>query len=41
MVVDPSRAEAVSALLAELGETVIPLGQIIAGEGVIYHGKLL
>ena len=41
LAVDPSRAEAVSALLAELGETVIPLGQIIAGEGVIYQGKLL
>jgi phosphoribosylformylglycinamidine cyclo-ligase len=41
LVVDPSRAEAICALLAELGETVIPLGQIVAGEGVIYQGKLL
>jgi phosphoribosylformylglycinamidine cyclo-ligase len=41
LVVDPARAEAISALLAELGETVIPLGQIVAGEGVIYQGKLL
>ena len=41
LVVDPARAEAISALLAELGETVVPLGQIVAGEGVIYQGKLL
>jgi len=41
LVVDPSRAEAVSALLAELGETVVQLGQIVAGDGVIYQGKLL
>lgn len=41
LVVAPARAEAISALLAELGETVVPLGQIVAGEGVIYQGKLL
>ena len=41
LVVESARAEAISALLADLGETVIPLGQIVAGEGVIYQGKLL
>ena len=41
LVLDPARAEAVSALLAGLGETVVQLGKIVPGEGVIYKGKLL
>jgi phosphoribosylformylglycinamidine cyclo-ligase len=41
LVVDPSRAEATGQLLRDLGETVVPLGQIVEGEGVIYKGKLL
>ena len=41
LVVDPNRAEAVSQLLADLGETVVQLGKIVPGEGVIYTGKLL
>jgi phosphoribosylformylglycinamidine cyclo-ligase len=41
LVIDPARAEAVSQLLTGLGETVVQLGRIVPGEGVIYHGKLL
>ncbi len=41
LVIDPSRAEAVSQLLSDLGETVIQLGRIVPGRGVIYSGKLL
>jgi phosphoribosylformylglycinamidine cyclo-ligase len=40
-VIEPARAEAVSQLLAEMGETVVQLGKIVPGEGVIYSGKLL
>jgi phosphoribosylformylglycinamidine cyclo-ligase len=41
LVLDPARAEALSALLAGLGETVVRLGHIVPGEGVIYQGSLL
>ena len=41
LVVDPARAEALSQLLSDMGETVVPLGQIVPGEGVIYAGRLL
>jgi phosphoribosylformylglycinamidine cyclo-ligase len=40
LVVAPDRAEAVAALLAEAGETVIPLGRVEAGQGVTYSGAL-
>ncbi len=41
LVLDPSRAEAVSQLLADQGETVVQLGHIVPGEGVIYKGHLM
>ncbi len=41
LVLDPTRADAVSQLLADLGETVIQLGHIVPGEGVIYKGQFL
>jgi phosphoribosylformylglycinamidine cyclo-ligase len=41
VVVRPDRADAIQDLLTGHGETVIRLGQVVAGEGVIYKGKLL
>ena len=41
LVVAADKADAVSALLSAQGETVYTLGQVTAGEGVIYKGKLL
>lgn len=41
LVVASDRAEALAELLTEQGETVTRMGQIVAGEGVIYTGKLL
>lgn len=45
LVVDADRADAITALLAEAGETVSRLGRIVPasedGEGVIYKGRLL
>jgi phosphoribosylformylglycinamidine cyclo-ligase len=41
LVVAPDRAEAISALLAEMGETVVTLGHVVPGEGVVYSGCLL
>ena len=41
LVVDPARAEALTQLLSDMGETVVRLGQIVPGEGVIYAGRLL
>ena len=35
------RAEEIAGLLARMGETVVRLGQIVPGEGVIYRGRLL
>ncbi|MCC5991787.1 MAG: phosphoribosylformylglycinamidine cyclo-ligase [Rhodobacteraceae bacterium] len=40
LVVAPERAEAISALLAEAGETVIRIGHVEAGAGVRYTGAL-
>lgn len=41
LAVAPDRAAAIGALLAEAGETVIPLGHVAAGAGVSYRGTLL
>lgn len=41
LVVAADRAEALSALLSEAGETVCTLGRVVEGEGVIYKGNLL
>jgi phosphoribosylformylglycinamidine cyclo-ligase len=41
LVVAPDRAEAVTALLSGMGETVVPMGRVVPGAGVIYSGKLL
>ncbi|WP_068303355.1 phosphoribosylformylglycinamidine cyclo-ligase [Pararhodobacter sp. CCB-MM2] len=41
LVVDPARADALAALLAEAGESVHRLGTVTAGEGVQYTGNLL
>ncbi len=41
LVVSAPRAEAIAALLREAGETVLPLGEVIAGDGVSYRGHLL
>jgi phosphoribosylformylglycinamidine cyclo-ligase len=41
LVAAPDRAEALAALLAEAGETVLRLGRVGAGSGVRYEGNLL
>ena len=41
LVVAPDRAEAIAALLREAGETVVALGHVVEGQGVIYKGRLL
>ena len=41
LVVDLARAKAISQLLSDMGETVVQLGSIVPGEGVIYSGQLL
>lgn len=41
LIIDPARAKAVSQLLVDLGESVVQLGKIVPGEGVIYKGSLL
>jgi phosphoribosylformylglycinamidine cyclo-ligase len=40
-VVAEDRAEALTALLRAEGETVTRIGRVIAGEGVVYRGRLL
>jgi len=40
VVVAADRADALAALLREAGETVIPLGTVVAGKGVAYAGRL-
>ena len=40
-VVAADRAEALTALLSGLGETVVPLGHVTPGQGVSYRGTLL
>ena len=39
--VDQSRAAELSALFCDQGETVVELGRVVKGEGVIYKGALL
>ena len=41
LVVEADRADDIAALLAEQGETVVRLGRVVTGEGVIYTGRLL
>ena len=41
LVVAPDRAGALSALLAQAGETVVPMGRVGPGQGVAYRGRLL
>ena len=41
LVVASDQADAVAALLAGMNETVIPLGRIVPGQGVIYQGHLI
>ncbi len=40
-VVAPDRADAIADLLAAQGETVVRMGQVVAGQGVTYTGRLL
>jgi phosphoribosylformylglycinamidine cyclo-ligase len=40
LVVAPDRAPALADLLAGMGETVVALGEVVAGEGVQYRGTL-
>ena len=40
LVVAADRSDALAQLLREAGETVIPLGQVTAGQGVTYTGQL-
>jgi len=40
LIVAPERAEALGALLVEAGEWVVPLGRVVAGQGVRYTGRL-
>ncbi|HBU14217.1 MAG TPA: phosphoribosylformylglycinamidine cyclo-ligase, partial [Gemmobacter sp.] len=41
VVVAADQADAIEALLRAEGETVCRMGQVVAGEGVIYKGRLL
>jgi phosphoribosylformylglycinamidine cyclo-ligase len=41
VVVAADRADAVRATLAAAGETVVPMGRIVPGQGVIYRGALI
>ena len=41
LIVAPERANELQADLVALGETVVRMGQIGKGEGVIYKGHLL
>ena len=41
LVVEPNRADDIAALLTSLGETVVHLGRVVPGTGVIYKGQLL
>jgi len=41
LVVAEDRADAIAALLAAEGETVTRIGRVVAGQGVIYKGRLL
>jgi phosphoribosylformylglycinamidine cyclo-ligase len=41
LVVAPDRAAALTALLQQAGETVVPMGTVGPGQGVAYRGRLL
>jgi phosphoribosylformylglycinamidine cyclo-ligase len=41
LVVAPDRADALAALLSEMGETVVHMGHVTEGTGVVYSGRLL
>jgi phosphoribosylformylglycinamidine cyclo-ligase len=41
LVVRADRAEALTTLLSQSGETVVQVGRVVAGNGVIYKGRLL
>jgi phosphoribosylformylglycinamidine cyclo-ligase len=41
LVVSADRAEALTALLQDTGETVVRMGEVVPGNGVIYTGRLL
>jgi phosphoribosylformylglycinamidine cyclo-ligase len=41
LVVAADRAEELTVLLRAQGETVVPMGRVVPGEGVIYKGRLL
>ena len=41
LVVDPERAEVLADLLRAAGETVVVMGRVTPGEGVVYKGHLL
>ncbi|MBD1206626.1 MAG: phosphoribosylformylglycinamidine cyclo-ligase [Rhodobacteraceae bacterium] len=41
LVVAPDRADDLATLLRDTGETVVTLGQVVEGQGVIYKGRLL
>jgi phosphoribosylformylglycinamidine cyclo-ligase len=41
LVVRADRAEALTTLLSQSGETVVQMGRVVAGDGVIYKGRLL
>ena len=40
LVVAPDRAAAIADLLAAMGETVVPMGTVVPGQGVVYRGTL-
>ncbi len=40
LVVAPDRAEAITDLVSGMGETVVPMGHVVAGQGVVYSGTL-
>jgi phosphoribosylformylglycinamidine cyclo-ligase len=41
VVTGPDSADAITDLLTEAGEMVVPIGRIVPGQGVIYRGRLL
>ena len=40
LVVAPNRAEVITDLVSGMGETVVPMGHVVAGQGVVYSGTL-
>lgn len=41
LAVAPDRAEAVAQVLRDAGETVVAMGRVVEGQGVVYKGRLL